>query len=360
MAKRAALILAGGKARRFQRNQTEWRDKALAELFGKPLLLHVVENARSVVNEVVVCVSDEARKTTYTQLMEKHSLKARFVVDEKISRISGPNVAIMTGLKAAQADFCVTLPCDMPLIKPRVIRYLFDAAEDVQVAVPMWPHGRLETLVMVLERESAVEITETLCRLRHPRSDDIIRGAQDVLFVSPVGEMRRFDPEFESFVNINRPEDLLNLQTKPAHGGITENFKAKLGALLAPELRRMREAAELSHEHKTEEATFLFSSCAATMEKKKSFFLAGLSREKEGEALLAWSQLQGDAAVGAELDFKGKDAFLAAATDFGLEAEMHVKARCRFLAERAWADKAWCESWAMGKTGHGERYPPKT
>jgi molybdopterin-guanine dinucleotide biosynthesis protein A len=292
--------------------------------------------------------------------MAKHSLKVRFAVDEKISRISGPNVAIMTGLKAAQADFCVTLPCDMPLIKPKIIKYLFDAAEDMQVTVPMWPHGRLETLVMALERESAVEITETLCRLRHPRSDDIIRGAQNVLFVSPVGEMRRFDPEFESFVNINRPEDLLNLQTKPARGGITENFEAKLGALLVPELRRMREAAGLTRERKFDEASRLFLSCAATLEKKKSFFWAGISREKEGEALLAWSQLHEDAAIGAEVDFKGKDAFLVAATDFGLEAEMHVKARRRFLAERAWADKAWCESWAMGKMGHGERYPPKT
>ena len=59
MTKRAALILAGGKARRFQRKQEEWQDKALAELFGKPLLVHVAESACGVVDEVVVCINDE-------------------------------------------------------------------------------------------------------------------------------------------------------------------------------------------------------------------------------------------------------------------------------------------------------------
>ena len=46
MTKRAALILAGGKARRFQSKGETWQDKALAELSGKPLLIHAIENVR--------------------------------------------------------------------------------------------------------------------------------------------------------------------------------------------------------------------------------------------------------------------------------------------------------------------------
>jgi molybdopterin-guanine dinucleotide biosynthesis protein A len=61
--KRAALILAGGKSQRFQSKRREWRDKALSHLSGKPLLVHVVQNANEVVDEVVVCVNDETRKT---------------------------------------------------------------------------------------------------------------------------------------------------------------------------------------------------------------------------------------------------------------------------------------------------------
>ena len=360
MTKRAALILAGGKARRFQHKQEGWNDKALADLFGKPLLIHAVENARGVVDEVVVCVNDEGRKTKYLEVLKKHDLgDVRLVVDEKISHIGGPIVAIMTGLKSTQAEFCVTLPCDMPLLRPNIIEYLFDTAGDAQVAVPIWPSGRLETLVMVLERGSALEITQTLCELRRPRSDDIMRGASKVLFVSPMGEMRALDPQLESFVNINRHEDLSKLQTRPARGLINENLRANLGALLIPEMQRLRNASELCRERKFAEAAAVFSSCAANMEKEKSFFWAGVSRENEGEALLGWSQLQKAPEAAAEVDFRGRDAFLAAANNYREEADVHLEGRCRFLAERAWADKAWCEGWVMGKMGQRDRYPSK-
>ena len=69
MAKRAALILAGGKARRFQTIDAIWRDKALAELNGKPLLIHAIENVRDIVDEIVVCVNDEERKAKYTKIL---------------------------------------------------------------------------------------------------------------------------------------------------------------------------------------------------------------------------------------------------------------------------------------------------
>jgi hypothetical protein len=79
----------------------------------------------------------------------------------------------------------------------------------------------------------------------------------------------------------------------------------------------------------------------------------------QAETLLSWSKLQSDPKAADDLDFKGKDAFLAAADNYRQEAKMYFASQCRFLAERAWADKAWCESWVMGKPGHSERYPPK-
>ncbi|XES76163.1 MAG: molybdenum cofactor guanylyltransferase [Candidatus Bathyarchaeia archaeon] len=362
MTRRAALILAGGKARRFQLGQGEWRDKALAELSGKPMLVHVVENARKVVDEVWVCVNEEARKANYVYTLKDYSLgEVGFAVDEQISHVSGPNVAIMTGLKAAKADYCITLPCDMPLMNPKITQYLFDAAEDAQaqVTVPMWPNGRIETLVMALERESATQIMETLCRLRRPRSDDVVRGAEKVLFVSPVGKIHTLDPELKSFVNINRYEDLSKLRTRLAKGTIKEDFKVTLGAVPLQELGHLREAAALSLRHKFEEAQTVFASCAAELEKQHSPFWAGISRENQAETLLAWSQHQSEVGKAVELDFRGKDAFLAAAENYRLEAKMHFEGGRRFLAERAWADKAWCESWVMGKAGYTDRYPPK-
>ena len=66
-------------------------------------------------------------RARYTEILEKYAISnVRIVVDEKISHISGPNLAIMSGLKSLQADYCLTLPCDMPFLQPKVAEYLFD------------------------------------------------------------------------------------------------------------------------------------------------------------------------------------------------------------------------------------------
>ena len=359
MAKRAALILAGGKARRFQTKQDDWQDKALTELSGKPLLIHAVENVQNIVDEVAVCVNDEERKAKYAHVLKTHGLNVKIVVDEKISHISGPNVAIMSGLKAVHADYCLTLPCDMPFLQPNVAEYLFNQAEGFEVVVPMWPNGRLETLIMVLERPSTLEITETLCQLKRPRSDDIPRGASKTLLVSPVNHIKTLDPELKSFININSREDLTRLQTRRSYGPVTENVQLNLGVLSISDLWLLRECAKMLREGKVLEAQKTFAFCAGNLEVCDSFFWVALAEESQGEALLSLSHKQSESESAAELDFEGKEAYLRAANSYRIEAKKYENNRALLLAERALADKAWCESWVMGKTGHAHRYPSK-
>ena len=360
MVKRAALILAGGKARRFQTIDKTWQDKALAELNGKPLLIHAIENIQGVVDEVVVCVNDKDRKTKYNQILKKHRLtKVKIVIDEKVSHISGPNVAVMSGLKAVQSDYCLTLPCDMPFLQPNVAEYMFDQAEGFEVVVPMWPNGRLETLIMVLERPSAVEITSTLCQLKRPRSDDIPRGASKTLLVSPVNHIKTLDPELKSFININSREDLTRLQTRRSHGPIMENVQLNLGVLSISDLWLLREGAKKVQDGKLLEAQKTFDFCAGNLEFCDSYFWAGLAEESQGEVLMILSNEKSESESAAELDFEGKEAYLRAANNYRVEAKIYEKNRALLLAERALADKAWCESWVMGKAEHAHRYPSK-
>ncbi len=360
MAKRAALILAGGKARRFQSIDKTWQDKALAELSGKPLLIHAIENVADVVDEVAVSVNDEVRKEKYTEILKEYALQnVELIVDEDFSHISGPNVAILSGLKAIKATYCLTLPCDMPFLQSKVADYLFNEAERFEVAVPMWPNGRLETLLMVLKRYVALEITETLCGLKRPRSDDIPRGASKLLLASPMNHIKTLDPELKSFININSKEDLFKLQTRRSHGPVTENLKLNANALAISDLQLLRKGAELIQENELSDAQMTFGQCASNFEFSNSHFWAALSRENQGETFLKMSQLQPDPKTAVELDFDGKETFVEAANNYRLEAEMYDENRCRLLAERAWADKAWCESWAMGKHSHAHRYPSK-
>jgi len=359
MAKRAALILAGGKSRRFQFKGGGWEDKALATLLGKPLLVRAIENVQGVVDEVAVSVNDEERGAKYSEILKKRAFKnVRVVVDEK-NDISGPTVAIMSGLRRIEEDYCLTLPCDMPFLQPKVADYLFKQAEGFDVAVPMWPNGRLETLLTVLDRRSGLEITETLCKLKRPRSDDIQRGAGKILLASTVDEIKALDPELKSFININSKEDLARLDTRRAHGSVTENLRLNLGVLSISDLQILRDNAGMIHEGKLSQAESTLASVASRLEACNSFFWAAVSWENQGEALLKHSTQQVNSKTAAKLDFEDKEAFMKAANDYRLEAEMHEDHRCMLLAQRALADKAWCESWAMGKTSHVHRYPSK-
>lgn len=88
------------------------------------------------------------------------------------------------------------------------------------------------------------------------------------------------------------------------------------------------------------EASKLFSACAVNLERDNSFFWAAVSRENEGKSWISGSKQQSKP----ELINETKGAFLKAAHNYGLEAEIYEKNHCYLLAERAKADKSWCES----------------
>jgi molybdopterin-guanine dinucleotide biosynthesis protein A len=345
MAKRGAIILSGGRSERFRRSQTTWHDKALVELLGKPLLVHAVENVREVVDEIVICVNNEKRKVQYSEVLKRHSIKnTRLVVDKQSNQLGGPIVGILTGLLAIKADYCFSLPSDMPLLQPKIIDYLFNSIEDARVVVPMWPNGRLETLNMVLKKNDVLEIAKTLCQLRRPRSDDIVRGSLNVLLISIVGELRAIDPKLKSFININSPADLDRLQPRQAQGPIAKTLRLNLGDLSISELLRLQNASKLLNENKFLKASKTYSSCAIELENECSCFWAAISRENEAKSLLNLSKQQSEQQIATEQALRSKEAFKKAVNNYDSEAKIYENAHAIFLAERAMSNKEWCSS----------------
>jgi molybdopterin-guanine dinucleotide biosynthesis protein A len=98
------------------------------------------------VDEVVVVVDENASRTaTYSCVLDTFCLKnVKIVTDVKVKNLSGPLIAILTGLKSTKADYCLTIPADVPMLNPKVADYLFQEVNGSYVAVPMWPDGRLE------------------------------------------------------------------------------------------------------------------------------------------------------------------------------------------------------------------------
>ena len=225
----------------------------------------------------------------------------------------------------------------MPLLQPSVINYLFDSMKDARAVVPMWSNGRLETLTMVLKKADVLEITKTLCQLKRPRSDDIIRGALNVLLVSIVKELAPLDPALKSFININSSTDLVELKPRQARGPIKESLRLNLGNLSVPVLHQLQHASVLFDEAKFFEASKVFSSCATRLEADCSYFWAAISRENEGKSLLNVPVKRSDAC-------SAKEVLAKACSNYSLEAEIYDGARGVFLAERAKSNMEWCSA----------------
>jgi molybdenum cofactor guanylyltransferase len=345
MTKRAAIILAGGKGKRFQTAKGKWQDKALAELNGKPLLVHAINNIQDTVEEIVVVVdNNELRTNQYRETLEKFEVKnASIVTDIEARSLSGPLVAILTGLKATRADYCITIPADVPLLSKKVAEYLFDEINSSLIAVPMWPNGRLETLLMVLERQTTLEIAEVLCQLGRSRPDDIIRGIQKALFASPLGKIKELDPELQSFININTPEDLRRLQPRQGQGTFAENVRLNLGVLPTWEIQRLATASLKRDVGDFLEASSTFSVCAIELENKDLFFWAAIAWENKGKSLLSVHVQDMNKDMNGSLIDEAEFSLSKAAQNYGSEAEVYLYNHCLGLAERAKADKSWCE-----------------
>ncbi len=341
MTKRAAIILAGGKGQRFQTTKENWQDKALTKLDGKPLLIHTIENVQDVVDETIIVVNEEARKAKYQNILANHNIeKVKIVADLKTNNLSGPFIAILTGLEFARAEYCLTIPADMPLLKGKVAEYLFNEIKNSYIAVPMWPNGSLETLLMVLERSKTLKIAHILCQLGRDHPDGIIRGAQNVLFVSPLGEIKVLDPELKSFVNINCQDDLCRLQPRQGQGEISDNLRLNLGKLPIDQFEHLLIASLEQKNANFLEAAKIFSNSASNLEKNKLYFWSALSHEYEAKSWRDFSKLNNNNKAISE----SLNAFLKAATNYHSEAATYEKNRCYMLAQRANADKSWCKS----------------
>lgn len=290
-----------------------------------------MQNLQSAVGEVVVSVNGKERENEYRRVLEKFGLNAKFVVDEKASGLRGPVVAILSGLHALDVDYCLTVPVDMPFLKPQVADYLVGAAEEFDVAVPMWPDGTVETLLMALNHKNGLGITETLCAIGKSRADSIIRGATKLHLISPLQEIKTLDPTFRSFVNVNRQEDLTKLETRSAQGMVKENIKLTNGELPISDLKLLRDGQRMQGEGKVSEAQEVFAACTNSFESRNLHFWAGMSAEKLAEATMHQSATN-------------NRSFLRAAKNYHAEAKTYQEKGCRLLAERALADRAWCES----------------
>ncbi len=197
---RSAIVLAGGRGRRMG-----MVEKALLEFERKTILERLLENLFRVVNEVILSVRDNSQKEKLFPVLDKFpDREIRFCFDALED--AGPLEGIRAGLLESRSENSFVCAGDMPFVNPEIVDLLFEKASGHDAAIPRWDERMFEPLHAVYSKKMLLEIEKAFERGKHSVLAPVFQ-MQDVVFVE-VSEIREFDPELRTFVNINTVEDL--------------------------------------------------------------------------------------------------------------------------------------------------------
>ena len=191
----SAAILVGGKSRRMG------TDKALIDVGGFPLIQRVLRAVRPLTSDLMLVGSGAERFAGHGQ---------RPVADLTVG--DGPLGGIYSALRAARFEHCLVLACDMPFLNTRLLHHLCQRAQEWDALVPRLADGHLEPLHALYARTCIGAIESMLSAgLRSPLD---LYGLVRTGHVA-ASEIRRLDPDFRSFVNLNTPTELALLREAP-------------------------------------------------------------------------------------------------------------------------------------------------
>ncbi len=182
----AAVVLAGGKSSRMG------RPKALVVFDGEPLIAHLVRSLHRIFHNIIVVAAAE---------QELPELPVTLIRDELA--FQGPVAGIYYGLRAAADEFAFVTSCDAPFLNLSLVRFLTTQIRDFDVVVPYWEE-RFQPLHAVYRAKLAPLLAEQL--ERGELRPVTLFGRVRTLKIQP-DEIRRFDPDGTSFLNMNTPAD---------------------------------------------------------------------------------------------------------------------------------------------------------
>lgn len=132
----AAIILAAGRARRFQAGADD--SKVLAELAGKPLVRHVAEAAVGSQAHPIIVVTGQAAARVEAALAD---LALAFVRNDDPDAGLSRSLALGLAALPGESDGAIVLLADMPFVTSGLIDRLIDAyasaAMEPQAVVPV-------------------------------------------------------------------------------------------------------------------------------------------------------------------------------------------------------------------------------
>ncbi len=182
-------ILVGGKGRRLG------TDKIFVEIKGKPLFKIMYEKLSKIFSNVYFIGREIKNHPFYLDEMDK---KAAII-------------GIYTALKKADTDYCFITAVDLPLLKLELIELLIrNINPEYDIIVP-FIKGFFEPMVAIYSKK-ILDIVEKNIKGNNLKINSLFNESK-VLKIEE-NAVQKIDPFFDSFININRAEDLKNLLEK--------------------------------------------------------------------------------------------------------------------------------------------------
>ena len=182
----SAAVLAGGQSRRMG------CDKSLLPIRGRPLLEHILEQIRPLVDETVIGANDP----------HKYEFAGVPVIaDEQPSE--GPLMGILSVMQAARHERVLVTACDIPELPASFLRMMLRKANHADIVMPRDAQGRCEPLPAVYTRRIIGAARAVLAR----------GGRRIVEVLDEPGIRAGFVdlPHGGGFRNLNTPEDYRRL-----------------------------------------------------------------------------------------------------------------------------------------------------
>ncbi len=194
MTRFAGIVVCGGKSSRMG------RPKAWLPFGDETLLQRVVRVLSGEVAPICVAAADQ-------QELPPLPATVTIVRDELANRgpLAGLSVALDSLVNRADAAFVTS--CDVPLLRPAVVRHLTSCLGDADAVIPRqesWQHP-----LTAVYRLSLAERCRTLVRQERLKMLNLVEGAE--VRVIDVESLRSIDPQLLSFANLNTPEEYESL-----------------------------------------------------------------------------------------------------------------------------------------------------
>lgn len=184
------IILAGGESKRMG------TEKALIQLSGKTLIEKTAHIFKELFPETIIISKDPGRfKMT----------GCRELADKSTER--GAMIGLLTALEATEREFIFTAACDMPFLNAPSISLIVNSGKGFDVALPC-SGGHTHPLHALYSRRCLETMTQSFERGEKSLNRFIKSLPPDRVRLISDEELSVVDPEKESLLNMNTPEEL--------------------------------------------------------------------------------------------------------------------------------------------------------